>query len=157
MTIKAYVLDALQKFWNKLKTTYVTDCVTDDDNLALAASQGKVLHDSILTLEDLTSVTHQNITFLGFTATIYKCGNVAQLAYFGQPTVGLPSNAETTACTLPSGYRPAVRIAQDLFTSSSSKMQIVVNTNGIVGIYNFGTAFNANTGWIRGNVVFILA
>ena len=47
MTIKAYVLDALQKFWNRLKTSYVTDCETDDDNLALAASQGKALKEDV--------------------------------------------------------------------------------------------------------------
>lgn len=59
MTIKGYVLDALQKFWNKLKTTYVTDCDTDDDNLALAASQGKALQDQITPMTQKTTKVSQ--------------------------------------------------------------------------------------------------
>ena len=53
MTIKTYVLDALGKFYTKLKTTYVTNCTSTDDDLPLAASQGKVLQDQIDDLEDV--------------------------------------------------------------------------------------------------------
>lgn len=47
MTIKQYVLDALSKFYTRLKASYVSDCTTDDDELPLAASQGKALQDQI--------------------------------------------------------------------------------------------------------------
>ena len=50
MTIKEYILDAMGKFWTKLKSTYVTNCASTSNNLALAASQGKVLQDQITTL-----------------------------------------------------------------------------------------------------------
>lgn len=60
MTIKQYVLDALGKFWTKLKSTYVTNCASTSNNLALAASQGKVLQDQITAL---------NSSYLYFTDT----------------------------------------------------------------------------------------
>lgn len=50
MTIKEYILDAMGKFWTKLKSTYVTNCASTSNNLALAASQGKVLQDQITAL-----------------------------------------------------------------------------------------------------------
>ena len=50
MTVKSKILDALGKFWTKLKTTYVTNCASTTNNLALAASQGQVLQDQINTL-----------------------------------------------------------------------------------------------------------
>lgn len=75
MTIKAYVLDALQKFWNRLKTSYVTDCVTDDDNLALAASQGKVLQDQITGVPARVSALESKTTALTRDANHYSFSN----------------------------------------------------------------------------------
>jgi len=58
MTIKQYVLDALGKFWTKLKSTYVTNCASTSNNLALAASQGKVLQDQITALNSRSAIVN---------------------------------------------------------------------------------------------------
>ena len=77
MTIKQYVLDALGKFWTKLKSTYVTNCASTSNNLALAASQGKVLQDQITALNSsygtFPSVTTNIDTYEG--NHIFWCNN----------------------------------------------------------------------------------
>lgn len=93
MTIKQYVLDALGKFWTKLKSTYVTNCASTSNNLALAASQGKVLQDQITALNaslsnvigaqsgPLSNVDANNIINAG----VYQVGTV-------QDVTNLPSD-----------------------------------------------------------------
>lgn len=93
MTIKGYVLDALQKFWNKLKTTYVTDCDTDDDNLALAASQGKALGDRVATVENKTSNLSVSDQGSYFTGTLNTGGTITANNTSGACDVRAWSNA----------------------------------------------------------------
>ena len=68
MTVKSKILDALGKFWTKLKTTYVTNCASTTNNLALAASQGKVLQDQINTLNSNKVSMGSNATLASITA-----------------------------------------------------------------------------------------
>lgn len=108
----------------------------------------------ITSLENIQSTT---ITFLGNTGiTLYKYGKVVQFQFFGQSKTELTNATEVTAGTLPSGYRPKMRVCFDLFSSqTTARLQITFNTNGNIAIYNHGTTYPANQGWIRSFFTFI--
>ena len=82
MTIKQYVLDALGKFWTKLKSTYVTNCASTSNNLALAASQGKVLQDQITALNSryLLTAEYYNVSAAKDCNTLTKELSLCQAA-----------------------------------------------------------------------------
>ena len=103
MTIKNFILDALGKFWTKLKATYVTNCASTSDNLALAASQGKALQDQITTLN--SKLTPQNVTIGNAnydtnyidSANLYyvKYGNVIQMSgWIKTKAVTIPNTSQ---------------------------------------------------------------
>lgn len=107
-------------------------------------------------ITDMNTVKSTDITFLGNTITVYKYGKMVLFQFFGQSKVELTQNTEIAAGTLPVGYRPTVRCASIMFTSSTSaRPQIVFNTSGDITIYSFGGTINANSGWIRDHYVFI--
>lgn len=111
----------------------------------------------ITALETLNTVSSTNITFLGNSGiTLYKYGKIVQFQFFGQTKTELTANTDVVVGTLPSGYRPKMRVAFDMFSSQAdAKLQITFNTNGNINIYNFGTTYPANQGWIRSFFTFI--
>ena len=165
MTIKGYVLDALQKFWNKLKTTYVTDCDTDDDNLALAASQGKALGDRVdavvdrvATVEDQNTGKHAYATIMGKQATIYKYGRVVEITFainYSSEIPIIPSRVTTNVGTIPAGYRPANTCTFPVYHSAYTSiiLQCSISPAGAVEVYNFSTT-QINSGWIRFRTIY---
>lgn len=125
---------------------------------AIEALTARVATDEgrITALETVESTT---FTFLGNTGiTLYKYGKVVQFQFFGQTKTELTAATEVTAGTLPSGYRPKMRVCFDLFSSqTTARLQITFSTNGNIVIYNHGTTYPANQGWIRSSFTFISA
>ena len=146
-TVKA-AIEALNE-----KTAYVANCTTNDDDLALAASQGKVLQDQVTALG---AVSNTSMTFVGRSITLYKYGKVVTFSFGGNSTMDIPARTDFNAGTLPDGYRPAVTCTNYLFNSAQAMLQISFSNTGTVSLYNFGTtAIAANQGWMRGSYTFI--
>lgn len=125
MTIKNFILDALGKFWTKLKATYVTNCASTSNNLALAASQGKALQDQITTLNSKTTNLVKTTVFAytgSFSASDVKHLTYTDMGYSvpsGYTALGIVSFAVTNTYLVP------VRVAH----SSSTQMVSVRNVS----------------------------
>lgn len=146
MTIKEYILDALEKFWTKV-STYIdglTGRVTTTEN-AVAA---------------LNTVSHTTFSFFGVTTTIYKVGKIVLVPFYGTSQVALTSQTSVSVGILPAGYRPAFRVGSNVFTSMAggARIQIIFNTDGNVTVYNHETTtMAAGSGFIRDWWVFFAA
>ena len=127
----------------------------------MTTAEGKITtaEGKITSLETLNTIQSTSITFLGNSGTtIYKYGKIVQFQFFGQPKTELTSATEVTAGTLPDGYKPKMRVCFDLFSGqTTARLQITFNTNGNIVIYNHGTTYPADQGWIRSFFTFISA
>ena len=105
MTIKEYILDVLGKFWAKLKSTYVTNCASTSNNLALAASQGKILQDQITTL-------NANAYLLTGGTQIVASTNLNNITTIGNYCCPADVTAQTlTNCPITNAFRMKVEHA----------------------------------------------
>ena len=113
----------------------------------------------ITSLETLNTIQSTSITFLGNSGiTIYKYGKIVQFQFYGQSKTELTNATEVTAGILPDGYKPKMRVCFELFSGqTTARLQITFNTNGNIVIYNHGTTYPANQGWIRSFFTFISA
>lgn len=81
----------------------------------------------------------------GTKITVYSCGNIVTLVYWGSENGNWSAGAVNAYYTLPVGYRPYVN-TQQIFTDQNNKRIIVTaNTNGQVGIYWLLDAISSKT------------
>ena len=81
----------------------------------------------------------------GTKITVYSCGNIVTLVYWGSENGNWGAGAVNAYYTLPVGYRPYVN-TQQIFTDQNNKRIIVTaNTNGQVGIYWLLDAISSKT------------
>lgn len=146
MTIKEYILDALEKFWTKV-STYI-DGLTE----RVTTAESKMTD---LTTRRATTVT----VFSSMSAAVHRIGNTVTVTFTGTPGIALPESAATVVGTLPTGYRPSARSISMLYASTAilngKYPQITFNTNGNIEVYNWGGTYAANAGWVRGMYTFV--
>lgn len=144
MTTKSKILDALGKFWTKLKSTYVTNCASTSNNLALAASQGKVLQDQITTLnsKSYTELSHDGTS--GY-IRLMRCGNLRILCFIDLVPSGTSINLATP---LASSDCPD-SLYNNVLYSPSSIARAFVRTAGTIGSQHVtaGALYNGEIVW----------
>lgn len=112
---------------------------------------------------DITDISTQksaSFSFFGVNTNVYRMGKIVLVQFFGTPQVELTARTEVTVGTLPTGFRPAFRVASKVFTSDAGgpRIQIVFNTNGNIAVYNHETTTHeAGRGFIRDFWVFFAA
>ena len=112
MTIKEYILDAMGKFWTKLKSTYVTNCASTSNNLALAASQGKVLQDQVTALNSSlpfrgisNNLTSQYPTLYSYITAVGKTRDVYLYDWWNNNMFSdMPTRKSATNCAVTIDY-----------------------------------------------------
>lgn len=123
-----------------------------ETNKTLAKNQIEFTPDDKDTLSEIETdavLSSTTIELFGNEVTVYKKNGIVQVDYFAASKIALTGSTDVLVGTLPEGYRPLVRVCRELYTSSSSKIQITFNTDGTIKVYNFGSTLAANSGFIR--------
>lgn len=101
------------------------------------------------TVNNLDAYTKSSVTVVstyantsGQTFAIEKAGKIATIKITAVKAI--PARQDVQIATLPTGYRPGVQVLKFIFTptatGSDNAVRIMINTNGVVNAYWYGTS-----------------
>lgn len=101
------------------------------------------------TVDNLDSYTKSSVTVVstyantsGQTFAIEKAGKIATIKI--TTVKAIPARQDVQIATLPTGYRPGVQVLKFIYTPTASgsdnAVRIMINTNGVVNAYWYGTS-----------------
>ena len=109
----------------------VNNLTTTDAGYALDARQGKVLNDKIAF--ESTTISNTNLEL-----SIARFGRVVTI--FFSAIKNLATGSNTGVATLPEGFRPWVKVVQDMKApATGDDCRVTINTTGIINIYNYSS------------------